>query len=551
MIEEEIELKSNNVKEKTQIKQFCSKQLDTFYDILAILISIFDIITDVWIMIEWYYHGRIIFFAISLTILILANFAYLVVFFSRYGILNPIFICCCGCFMLPIAPFLSFFMYIVDTFNIHCDFCCFDIYAWSSDLGEGNESRKWMENKLSKHIGFLFEGIMEAFPQCILQMIAIVYFNESDIISIISIIISMISIASKSLIFSAVTSINIKTMIFTWFYFVSDIFGLFFILSFVFYGGNHINQNIIHILRSIWLYKLAIFTAPTCLILSIPVYIWGVHNLHDKAGGWHLRIHGLAYWCLMIVCFIFVIPLWLLGMVIGLILLETACYSYIAYIVYKMGHGRIPANQATRTWLELIDWIKESSDPIVRICCVNRQLLLMKNTDRILHEYLEKKEHSTQYNDVTFKSLKKMYFYSVFWKRFKDTFFQRSDEIIGLLVNILLIWYMVSRFIVLIFPVLIIIVIVSVDGYSGIIYDLPMFQMIMLIIMFVMILIMIIIICVVWSEERIIFYILPLRSKKLYMNIDHYLCVLVNSYYDRLIIKPFIKIVLFDVFGND
>eukprot|EP01084_Bolivina_argentea_P278509 475831_1 len=188
MIEEEIELKSNNVKEKTQIKQFCSKQLDTFYDILAILISIFDIITDVWIMIEWYYHGRIIFFAISLTILILANFAYLVVFFSRYGILNPIFICCCGCFMLPIAPFLSFFMYIVDTFNIHCDFCCFDIYAWSSDLGEGNESRKWMENKLSKHIGFLFEGIMEAFPQCILQMIAIVYFNESDIISIISII---------------------------------------------------------------------------------------------------------------------------------------------------------------------------------------------------------------------------------------------------------------------------------------------------------------------------------------------------------------------------
>eukprot|EP01084_Bolivina_argentea_P196652 337110_1 len=552
--DEEVHLKSNESKlslEQKQTHNFCSKQLDALYDILAVVISLFDIITDVWIMIEWYYHGKIVFFTISLVIIILSNFAYIMVFFSRYGELNLFHICGCCCFMLPIAPFLSFFMYIIDTFNLYVGQCLFfNIDGWKSWQTD-NESRTWMENKLSKHIGFIFETIMESFPQCILQMIAIVYFNEPNIIAIISIIISMISIASKSLIFSSVASINIKTMIFTWFYFVADIFSILFILSFVFYEGNDINQNIIQILRTIWLYKLYIFTAPTCFILSIPVYVWGISELQYRAGCCE---HGIIeYACLIIICFIFIMPLWILGMILGIILLETLCYSYIACIIHRMGHGRVPTNKSTKTWKDLIHWVGISSDPIVRICCVNRQLLLMKNNDNILHNYLEKKEHSTQYSDVTYKSLKRVYSISIFWKRFKDIFLIHESikwsNCLSVSANILLIWYMISRLIVLLFPVFIIIIF-SVNGYL-LMHDLPMFQMVMLFVMLGMIFIMILLFCFVYNEERKIFYILPMRSKRLYMNIDSYLFVLVNSYYDRLIIKPHIKNVLLDMFGND
>ena len=42
-----------------------------------------------------------------------------------------------------------------------------------------------------------------AFPMSILQMIAMVYYNERDLLSIGSIMISLISVSSKSFVFSA------------------------------------------------------------------------------------------------------------------------------------------------------------------------------------------------------------------------------------------------------------------------------------------------------------------------------------------------------------
>jgi len=53
---------------------------------------------------------------------------------------------------------------------------------------------------MTKHMGFMLEAFVEAFPQSILQMIAIVKFKEANIVSIISILISMISVATKSMV---------------------------------------------------------------------------------------------------------------------------------------------------------------------------------------------------------------------------------------------------------------------------------------------------------------------------------------------------------------
>ena len=57
---------------------------------------------------------------------------------------------------------------------------------------------------------------MIAFPQAILQLIAIVIYKEANIISIISILLSMLSVASKSFVFSVAFALNLKQLLFNW-----------------------------------------------------------------------------------------------------------------------------------------------------------------------------------------------------------------------------------------------------------------------------------------------------------------------------------------------
>ena len=57
---------------------------------------------------------------------------------------------------------------------------------------------------------------MIAFPQAILQLVAIVIYKEANIISIISILLSMLSVASKSFVFSIATALNLKQLLFNW-----------------------------------------------------------------------------------------------------------------------------------------------------------------------------------------------------------------------------------------------------------------------------------------------------------------------------------------------
>ena len=81
---------------------------------------------------------------------------------------------------------------------------------------------QWFQEKLRKHIGFILESILEAFPNAILQMIAIVYYEKANIVAIISILLSMTSVSTKALIFS--TSINNKIFIYNWLSAVADFF---------------------------------------------------------------------------------------------------------------------------------------------------------------------------------------------------------------------------------------------------------------------------------------------------------------------------------------
>ena len=96
-------------------------------------------------------------------------------------------------------------------------------------------------------------------------MIAIVYYDETEWLNIISILISLISVATKSLVFSQ--AIEFSVFIFNWLSLVTDFFGIFCILSWVFYNPNPNPSNAQNIsdLGKIWLWQAGIMWIVICL----------------------------------------------------------------------------------------------------------------------------------------------------------------------------------------------------------------------------------------------------------------------------------------------
>ena len=141
-------------------------------------------------------------------------------------------------------------------------------------LRVSNEDSKiiqFIKKKLDKHLGFILEAAIEAFPQSLLQIIAIVYYQEANYISIISILLSMCSVMSKSLVLSQ--GIDKSTFVWTWLCVVTDFFGIFFTLTWVFYSHDSIHGEFLgyfNIFGEIFFWKFAISTLfPVSLALII------------------------------------------------------------------------------------------------------------------------------------------------------------------------------------------------------------------------------------------------------------------------------------------
>ena len=129
-----------------------------------------------------------------------------------------------------------------------------DTELWFKPDASDSDFTKWLKTKLDKHLGFILEAAIEAPPQSLLQIIAIVYFQEANYVSIISILLSMCSVMTKSLVLSK--GLEKYTFIWTWLCAVADFFGIFFTLSWVFYSNDSIHGNFFgyfNIFGTIWL----------------------------------------------------------------------------------------------------------------------------------------------------------------------------------------------------------------------------------------------------------------------------------------------------------
>ena len=218
------------------------------FDIIAAMISVVDLTTDIIILVTWYQQQRMTFFWISFIILLLGQISYIGIFYlyhgdsTKAGLAHSILSCLCT---IPFAPVLSFIFYLVgdedsltrkfiDKYLPCFNFVWHDVNANLSD--DQSPKKKYLEKKLYKHVGFLMEAFLEAFPQSILQLTAIVYYNEPNLISIISVLISMCSICGKTLLIILTEFRGYKMKLYIWLCLVVDFFGIFFVVSYAFYS---------------------------------------------------------------------------------------------------------------------------------------------------------------------------------------------------------------------------------------------------------------------------------------------------------------------------
>ena len=255
------------------------------YDILTATISIADITTDIWVIVNFYIKKRLTFFWIALIVLIIAQISYAIAFVIKFvdtrkyawtAMLQWFF------FGLLFSPFMSFIFYftsdpelpLAKIFKHYLDLEIADkdkewheSWATKEDISKNKSSNitEWIEKKFRKHLGFIMEAVIEAIPQSIIQMIAIVYFQETEWINIVSILISLTSVATKSMVFSYAITFDI--FIFNWLSLVSDFFGIFCVLSWVFYNPN--NEENINNIGLFWINQTIIIWASICVWTGI------------------------------------------------------------------------------------------------------------------------------------------------------------------------------------------------------------------------------------------------------------------------------------------
>ena len=142
--------------DKTQKSTFC---LALFYDILGSIISIIDVATDTICCIQYFRDDRMIFFGISLGILILAQCGYSIACATRFDTIDhwrPWKSCLMFCFCLPFGTLFAFFAYFgsEDGWEWLNEFIRYDLdldgSRWYIKRDDDSKLMQWIRTKLDK-----------------------------------------------------------------------------------------------------------------------------------------------------------------------------------------------------------------------------------------------------------------------------------------------------------------------------------------------------------------------------------------------------------------
>jgi len=220
----------------------------------------------------------------------------------------------------------------------------------------------YISKKMVMHGGFVIESIVESVPQSILQMVAIVLTRQVNLISVVSLVISIVSVSSRGLMVSF--SIHRPTFVFNFACFVCDVFRVFCVVSWLFFATpSSFSKHIFFLSNAVddpftfvWWWKEVIvvcmaFLGDVLAFFSVVEMFWKDHRAARERGVWKSTLADLCLVCLIT----------LFGLIVfvpALIVLEAMILSALPIIVFNsLSSDKADYAQAYK---QLFAWIQKS-----------------------------------------------------------------------------------------------------------------------------------------------------------------------------------------------
>ena len=200
------------------------------FDFFTAALSVSDIIADIAVAVEFYQAERFTLFYLSLAIFCLAQCCYSFLFAATYGgHLSNTRKCCTFLVALPFAQLVPLFT-LIESFHlpsISAMLRSVKLEPTSSEKPASDTDGLWqfLQRKYHAHAGFLVEALVEAIPQCALQIAAVVLARESSALNLFSILLSLAVIGSKG--WLAAYSLHRPTFVFNSLCIAADVAGCF------------------------------------------------------------------------------------------------------------------------------------------------------------------------------------------------------------------------------------------------------------------------------------------------------------------------------------
>jgi len=228
-----------------------TKCMEFLLDFAAVVLVSTDIVTDVLVIHEFWMAKKMTVFYVGVVILCCAQASYLMLFFMYFLVDGDILRTSESCrwvkvffIMLCVAPFgqlVPLFIWI-ESHRLPWLDNVLNRLGWSNggsdpQMQEGQDPLIfWILSKVQKHGGFIIESLIEALPQSILQIVALMFYKHVTPLSIYSIISSMTSVAIRGVMVSY--SLNRATFVFNIVCFAADIFNIFSCFSWAFWDSG-------------------------------------------------------------------------------------------------------------------------------------------------------------------------------------------------------------------------------------------------------------------------------------------------------------------------
>ena len=167
-------------------------------------------------------------------------------------------------------------------------------------------------------------------------MIAIVVNDQANIVAIISILLSMTSVTTKALLFSR--SINKKVFLFNWLCVSADFFGIFFVISWIFYNHNGTSNDTDSIFDNfnhfgkIWMYQFMYVLLPVIIGICSSLFAMIYAAMFDEE-----KCCARIFWSIVLTL------VYVCGTAFCMILFEIINYIIIAFILSKTIDWKIPS----------------------------------------------------------------------------------------------------------------------------------------------------------------------------------------------------------------